>query len=55
VTVVVRRLKQFILSFDRLRVVSGNALDKPLFVAALNGQEAIALALGIAGLRNSAQ
>lgn len=53
VTVIVRRPKQFTLNFDRLRVVSGDALDKSSFAMALNGQEAVVSALGITGLRNS--
>ena len=53
VTAIVRRPEQFTLSFDRLRAVSGDALNRASFAMALDGQEAVISALGVTGLRNS--
>lgn len=52
-TAVVRRPERFRVSFDRLRVVAGDALGERSFDEALIGQDAVISALGITGVANS--
>ncbi|UDL95626.1 NAD(P)H-binding protein [Lichenihabitans sp. PAMC28606] len=53
VTAIVRRPDRFGLSFDRLRVMPGDALHENTFDEALVGQDAVISALGVAGITNS--
>jgi putative NADH-flavin reductase len=53
VTAIIRRPERFRISFDRLRVMPGDALNEGSFGEALVGQDAVVSALGIAGIRNS--
>lgn len=55
VTAVVRNPDHFKLSYDRLRVVAGDALKPDSFDGALEGQDAVLSTLGVTGFLNSLQ
>lgn len=55
VTAVVRNPERFKLSYDRLKVVAGDALKPNSFDAALEGQDAVLSTLGVTGFLNSLQ